>query len=121
MPVEAERVLKQAALTCAMAYFEDDPKEGIAQPAALLQKFGINTNAKKANTMLAEILRACARVTQGMHILFQAKNWVYENCDTAIGAEALGLYVPPDSMSVHPELNITYFNLWVFVKSGRQN
>ena len=66
VPVEAERVLKQAALTCATKYFEDDPKEGIAQLTALLQKFGINTKAKKSNTMLAEMLRAC--VTRGINI-----------------------------------------------------
>ena len=66
VPVEAERVLKQAALTCATKYFEDDPKEAIAQLTALLQKFGINTKAKKSNTMLAEMLRAC--VTRGIHI-----------------------------------------------------
>ena len=42
VPVEAERVLKQAALTCATKYFEDDPKEAIAQLTALLQKLGIN-------------------------------------------------------------------------------
>ena len=49
MPVEAERVPKQATLTCATKYFEDDPKEGITQLTALslLKKFGINTKAKK--------------------------------------------------------------------------
>ena len=64
VPVEAERVVKHAALTCATKYFEDDPKESIAQLTALLQKFGINTSAKKPNTMQAEILRAC--VTRGI-------------------------------------------------------
>ena len=66
VPVEAERVLKQAALICATKYSEDDPKEGIAQLTALLQKFGINTSAKKSNTMLAKMLRAC--VTRGNDI-----------------------------------------------------
>ena len=66
VPVEAERVLKHAALTCATKYFEDDPKESIAHLTALLQKFGINTSAKKSNTMLAEMLRAC--VTRGINI-----------------------------------------------------
>ena len=56
MPVAAERVLKQGALTCPTKYFEDDPKESVAQLTALLQKFGINTSAKKSNTMLAEML-----------------------------------------------------------------
>jgi hypothetical protein len=65
VPVEAERVLKHAALTCATKYFEDDPKESIAHLTALLQKFGINTSAKKSNTMLAEMLRAC--VTRGIN------------------------------------------------------
>ena len=66
VPVEAERVLKHAALTCATKYFEDDPKESIAHLTALLQKFGINTSAKKSNTMLAEMLRAC--VTRGINV-----------------------------------------------------
>ena len=66
MPVEAERVMKQATLTCAAKYFEDEPKEGIAQLTALLQRFGINTKAKKSNTMIAEMLRAC--VTRGINM-----------------------------------------------------
>ena len=66
MPVEAERVLKQAALTCATKYFKDVSKEGLALLTAMLQKFSINTKAKKSNTMLAEMLRAC--VTRGINI-----------------------------------------------------
>ena len=66
VPVEAERVLKQSALTCAAKYFEDDPKEAIAQLTVLLQKFGINTKAKKSNIMIAEMLRDC--VTRGINI-----------------------------------------------------
>ena len=66
MPVQAERVLKQATLACATAHFEDDLKEGISQLTALLQKFGINTSAKKPSAMLAEMLRAC--VTHGTGI-----------------------------------------------------
>ena len=66
VPTEAERVLKQAALTCATKYFEDDSKEGLAQFTALLQKFSINTKARKTNTMLAEMPRAC--VTRGVNI-----------------------------------------------------
>ena len=27
-------------------------------------------------------------------------------CNNVIGAEPLGLYVPPDSISIHPELNV---------------
>ena len=59
-------MLKQAALTCATKYFEDDQKEGIAQLTALLPKFGINASANKSNTMLAEVPRAC--VTRGVNI-----------------------------------------------------
>ena len=66
VPVEAGRVLKQAALTFATKYFENDPKGSIAQRTALLQKFGIDTSAKKPNTMLAEMLRSC--VTRGINI-----------------------------------------------------
>ena len=66
--VEAERVLKQAALTCATKYLEDDSKKGLALRTAMLQKFGINTKAKKPNTMLAEILMIRACVTRGINI-----------------------------------------------------
>ena len=59
-------MLKQAALMCATKYFENDSTEGLALLTAMLQKFSINTNAKKSNTMLAEMLRAC--VTQGINI-----------------------------------------------------
>ena len=37
-----QKPLKQAALTCAAKYFEDDSEEGLAQLTALLQKFSIN-------------------------------------------------------------------------------
>ena len=66
VPVEAERVLKPAALSCAAKYFDDDEKEGLALLTAMLQKFNISTRAKKPNTMLAEMLRAC--VTRGVNI-----------------------------------------------------
>ena len=59
VPVEAERVLKQAALTCATRYFQDDSKEGLTLLTAMLQKFSISTKAKKSITMLAEMPRAC--------------------------------------------------------------
>ena len=66
VPVEAERVLKPAALSCAAKYFDDDEKEGIILLTAMLQKFNTSTRAKKPNTMLAEMLRAC--VTRGVNI-----------------------------------------------------
>ena len=53
VPIETERVLKNAALTCATQYFEDDAKGGLVPLTDMLQKFSINTNAKKPNTMLA--------------------------------------------------------------------
>ena len=64
VPIEAERVLKNAALACAIKYFEDDAKEGLVLLTGMLQKFSINTKARKSNTMLAgmRMLRTC--VTQ---------------------------------------------------------
>ena len=61
---------KQADLTCAAKCVEDDPKEGISLPPALLQRLGINTKAKKPNTMLAlaEMLMIRACVTRGTNI-----------------------------------------------------
>ena len=67
VPVEAKRLLKQAALTSATKYFEDDLKEGLALLTAMLQKFSINTKGKKLNTMLAEMPRAC--VTRGIMLI----------------------------------------------------
>ena len=66
--VEAERVLKQRALTYATN--KDDSKEEVAQLTALLHKFSIHTKAKKSNTMLAEMRRAC--VTRGINISGEA-------------------------------------------------
>ena len=66
MQVEAKQVLKLAALTCATKHFEGSLREGMALLIAMLQKFSINTNSKKLNTMLAEMPRA--RVTQGISI-----------------------------------------------------
>ena len=59
VPNYAERVLKNAALTCATKYFEEDAKEGLVLLTAVLQKFSINTKARKPNTIMAEMLRAC--------------------------------------------------------------
>ena len=47
-------------------YFKDDAKGELALLTAMLQKFSINTKAKKSNTMLAEMPRAC--VTRGINI-----------------------------------------------------
>ena len=66
VPIKAERVLKPAAMSCATKYFDDDEKEGLVLLTAMLQKFNISTRAKKPNTMLAEMLRAC--VTRGVNI-----------------------------------------------------
>ena len=54
MPVEAARILKQGALTCAMKYFEGDSNEGLALLNAMLQKLSINTKATKPSTTVAE-------------------------------------------------------------------
>ena len=108
VPVEAERVLRQAALTFTAKYFEDDLKEGLAllTAAAMLQKFCINTNATKSNTILAEMLRAC--VTRGINISSEEWHMTCQYCSTAIGVEPLGLYLPPDSGALHPALNAFY-------------
>ena len=58
VPIEAERVLKPAAMPCATKDFDDDEREGLALLTAMLQKFSISTRAKKPNNMLAEMLRA---------------------------------------------------------------
>ena len=68
VPVQAERVLKQAALTCATKYLEDNSKEEMALLTSILQKLIINTKAKKPNTMLTEMLMIRARVTRGINI-----------------------------------------------------
>ena len=62
VPVEAERVLKQAALNCAEMYFEDDSREALKQGlpilAAVMAEFSTSTRAKKPKTMISETLRA---------------------------------------------------------------
>ena len=63
VPIEAEQVLKPAAMSCATKYFGDDEKEGLALLTAMLQK---STRAKKPNAMLAEMPRAY--VTRWMNI-----------------------------------------------------
>ena len=96
VPVEAERVLKQAALTCATRHFEDDSKEELAQLTALLQKFNIDTKAKKSNTMLAENLML--RAGQGLcnprnrHFKRRAGHMALRHCNWG---RALGFVYAP--------------------------
>ena len=66
MPIEADRVLKPAAISCATKYFDDREKEGLDLLTAMLQRFNTSTRAKKPNTMVAEMLRAC--VTRGVNV-----------------------------------------------------
>ena len=66
VPVEAEQVIKQAALNCAENYFDDEEKQGLPILTALMAEFSISSRAKKTNTIVAEILRAC--VTRGVNV-----------------------------------------------------
>ena len=61
VPVEAERVIKQAALNCAETYFDDEEKQGLPILTARMAEFSISPQAKKTNTIVAEVLRACVR------------------------------------------------------------
>ena len=66
VPVEAERVIKQAALNCAEKYFDDEEKQGLPIFTAMIAEFGISSRAMKTNTIVAELLRAC--VTRGVNV-----------------------------------------------------
>ena len=66
VPVDTERVLKQAALNCAEKYVADDEKQGLPMLAATMAEFSISSRAKKTNTMISEMLRAC--VTRGVNV-----------------------------------------------------
>ena len=60
VPIEAERVPKPAAMPCATKCLDDDENEGLTLLTVMLQKFDISTRARKPNTMLAGMPRACA-------------------------------------------------------------
>ena len=66
MPIKAERVIKQAALNCAEKYFDDKEKQGLPILNAMMKEFSITSRAKKTNTIVAELLRAC--VTRGVNV-----------------------------------------------------
>ena len=106
VPVQAERVLKQAALTCATKYFEENSKEELALLTAVLQKFIINTKTKKPNTMLTEMLRAW--VTRGIIISSEELGiWHANNARQRLGPSLWVCICPPiNSISIHPELNV---------------
>ena len=61
VPVDAERVIKQAAVNCASAekYFDDEEKQGLPILTAMMAELSISSQAKKTNTIVAELLRAC--------------------------------------------------------------
>ena len=63
VPIEAERVIKQAALSCAEKYFDDEEKQGLPMFIAVMEECSITSRAKKTNTIVAELLRAYACVT----------------------------------------------------------
>jgi hypothetical protein len=66
VPIDAERVIKQAALNCAEKYFDDEETQGLPGPIlmSMMGEFSISSRAKKTNTIVAELLRAC--VTRGV-------------------------------------------------------
>ena len=57
--VPVERVIKQAAFNCAEKYFDDEEKERLPIPNAMMAELSISPRAKKTNTTVAELLRAC--------------------------------------------------------------
>ena len=63
--VEAERVIKQAALNCAEKYFDDEEKQGLPILNDMMEGFSTISRAKKTNTIVAELPRAC--VTRGVN------------------------------------------------------
>ena len=56
LPVDAERVTKQAALNCGEKYFDDEEKQGLPILIAMMNEFSITSRAKEANTIVAELL-----------------------------------------------------------------
>ena len=66
VPVDAERVIKQAALDCAEKYFDDEEKLGLPILLSMMEEFSISPRAKKTNAIVAELLRAC--VTRGVNV-----------------------------------------------------
>ena len=70
MPIEAERVIEQTALNCAENHFDDEEKQGLpilnAMIMIMMEEFSITSRAKKTNTIVAELLRAC--VTRGVNV-----------------------------------------------------
>ena len=66
VPVDAERVIKQAALNSAEKYFDNEEKQGLPILTTMMAEFSISSRAKKSNTIVAEILRAC--VTRSVNV-----------------------------------------------------
>ena len=66
VPVDAERLIKQAALNCAEKYFDDEEEQGLPMPTAMMAEFSISSRAKKTNTTVAEMLRPC--VIRGVNV-----------------------------------------------------
>ena len=72
VPVDAKRVIKQAAPNCAEKYFDDEEKHGLLILTAMMDEFSISPRATKTNTMVAELLthntkgRAC--VARGVNV-----------------------------------------------------
>ena len=64
VPVNA--VIKQAALNCAEKYFDAEEKLGLPILMSMMEEFSISSRAKKTNTIVAELVRAC--VTRGVNV-----------------------------------------------------
>ena len=65
VPIEPERVIRQAALNCAQKYIHDEGAQGLNILTAMMAAFSISPRAKKTNTTVAEMTRAYDIVTRG--------------------------------------------------------
>ena len=130
VPVDTDRVLKQAPLNCAEKYFDDEEKHGLPMLAAMatIAEFSISSRAKKTNTIynyiISEMLRVC--VSRGVHASreYLEKNLGYESrmalrwhcrCNSILARRlACGDCPPaPDLLLIHPELSaiLIYYSL----------
>ena len=67
VPVDTERVRKQAALNCSEKYFDDEEKHGLTMLDATMVEFSITSRSKKTNTMISE-MHAKGLVTRGVNV-----------------------------------------------------
>ena len=48
-------------MNCAEKYFDDEEQQGLPILNAMMDEFSISSRAKKTNTIVSELLRACVR------------------------------------------------------------